>query len=191
LLTNNTSGSLPLTITARHVSIVGSAPGSIGVDVEALVVGQAASATVTDTVIHGPPTALKRSAVAGATASLTTSYDAYAAGNYAGTGAGTTTESTPPVTGDPGFDAPADPHVGEGSPLIDAGTPGGLSPGEPTIDLDGSPRVLDGNHDCVARRDIGAYEFNDPTPTARASASASRVATGAMGAVAATIRRRR
>ncbi len=177
LLTNNTSAALPLTITARHVSIVGTAAGSIGVDVEALVAGQTASASITDTVIHGPATALKRSAVANSTANLTTSYDAYAAGNYTGIGTGATTQLTPPVTGDPGFDAPADPHVGEGSPLIDAESPGGLSAGEPTTDLDGNPRILDGNHDCVFRRDIGAYEFVN-SPTVHASAGATTAQPG-------------
>jgi PKD repeat protein len=169
----------PFSITARNVSIGGHLANSYGVYVATNTVGETATVNLTDSVIHGPTTALHRSAVAGATANLTTSYDAYPAGNYAGTGSGTTTELTPPVTADPGFPASGDFRVGAGSPLIDAGTPGPLAPGESTTDPDGNPRLLDGNHDCVARRDIGAYEFNDPTPTATASASVNRVATGA------------
>jgi hypothetical protein len=47
-----------------------------------------------------------------------------------------------------------------GSQLIDAGDPAALGAGEPTTDLQGRPRVVNGNDtDCVARRDIGANEF--------------------------------
>jgi hypothetical protein len=42
------------------------------------------------------------------------------------------------------------------SPLIDRGDPGIVQPGE--VDLLGSPRSLDGNRDCLAAPDMGAFE---------------------------------
>ena len=40
--------------------------------------------------------------------------------------------------------------------------PRARSAGEPTTDPDGHPRILDGNGDCTANRDIGAYEYVAP-----------------------------
>ncbi len=49
-------------------------------------------------------------------------------------------------------------HLSSGSPCIDAGDPNFVpSPGE--TDIDGQPRVMDGNGDGVARVDMGADEF--------------------------------
>lgn len=48
-----------------------------------------------------------------------------------------------------------------GSPCIDAGD-NSLVPVELTEDLDGNPRILDGNNDGTATVDMGAYEFNLP-----------------------------
>jgi hypothetical protein len=45
-----------------------------------------------------------------------------------------------------------------GSPSIDSAFSPPLAAGESTTDLNGSPRVLDGNGDGVAARDMGAYE---------------------------------
>lgn len=50
-------------------------------------------------------------------------------------------------------------HLLSSSPAIDSGSPGGLGLTESTTDFDGNPRVLDGNFDCVARRDKGAHEI--------------------------------
>jgi hypothetical protein len=60
---------------------------------------------------------------------------------------------------DPQFAFPRDAHLMPGSPCIDAGTnepPGGL----PTEDLEGNPRVLDGDGDGDVVVDMGPYEFN-------------------------------
>jgi hypothetical protein len=62
-------------------------------------------------------------------------------------------------------------HLLPNAPAIDTGAPGPLAGGQSTTDLDGSPRLLDGNADCVERRDKGAYEVTgqagcpQPTPT--------------------------
>lgn len=62
------------------------------------------------------------------------------------------------LSGDPGL---VDPLAGDfrlrgTSPLIDRGNPAMTTPSE--RDLAGSPRSLDGNRDCIAVPDIGAYE---------------------------------
>jgi hypothetical protein len=62
-------------------------------------------------------------------------------------------------------------HLLPSSPAIDTGAPGPLAGGQSTTDLDGNPRLLDGNADCVERRDKGAYEVTgqagcpQPSPT--------------------------
>ena len=49
-------------------------------------------------------------------------------------------------------------RLAQGSPCIDAGD-NALVPAELTTDLDGNPRILDGNDDGTAAVDMGAYEF--------------------------------
>ena len=48
-------------------------------------------------------------------------------------------------------------HLLPRSLLIDAGNP--LAPPVGATDADGNPRALDGNRDCIARRDMGAFEL--------------------------------
>ncbi len=70
------------------------------------------------------------------------------------------------VNVNPGFVAPGrDYRLAAGSPLIDIGRPGALPAGASTTDLAGAPRLVDGNGDGTARRDIGAYELQPPTVT--------------------------
>jgi hypothetical protein len=83
------------------------------------------------------------------------------------------------VSGDPGFiDAAHDVYLLQnGSPLIDRGDPGIVAPGE--LDLLGSPRSLDGNHDCAAAPDIGAFEVTGQSaPCPAATAKAGPVVSG-------------
>jgi hypothetical protein len=67
------------------------------------------------------------------------------------------------VRGDmrPGFD----------SPLVDHGVPGGLLSTESPFDLALLPRLVDGNGDGTARRDIGAFEYQRAAPEVTASAT--------------------
>ena len=56
----------------------------------------------------------------------------------------------------------ADYSLQPGSPLIDRGDPADVLPGE--FDLAGAARALDGNGDCAAVPDIGAFERPDACP---------------------------
>lgn len=49
-------------------------------------------------------------------------------------------------------------HLRDGSAAIDSGSPLPLAAGESATDLDGNPRVLNGDNSCPAVRDKGAYE---------------------------------
>lgn len=63
-------------------------------------------------------------------------------------------------------DAPTgDYRLRAGSPARDRGAPDGIPAGGSTTDLAGQPRTADGNRDCVARRDQGAYESTDGANT--------------------------
>jgi hypothetical protein len=77
------------------------------------------------------------------------------------------------VFGDPMFTSSAagDLTLQSGSPLIDRGSAGVVVAGE--LDVAGNPRSLDGNGDCLARPDIGAFERADACPQAPANVSPS------------------
>ncbi|GMU20966.1 MAG: hypothetical protein AMXMBFR13_10620 [Phycisphaerae bacterium] len=75
---------------------------------------------------------------------------------------------------DPGFALGGDYHLAAGSPCIDAGssTPAG---GLPATDLDGRPRLVDGDGDGTAMVDMGAYELDPATPTLAVSPGDFRI----------------
>jgi hypothetical protein len=60
------------------------------------------------------------------------------------------------IAGDPLFASATDFSLAPSSPLIDRGDPAIVTAGE--LDLAGASRALDGNGDCSALPDIGAYE---------------------------------
>src|SRR5262245_43086886 len=63
-------------------------------------------------------------------------------------------------------DVLGDYHLQTPSPAIDAGD--NAAPGMPQTDLDGGPRIADGNFDGSAVVDMGAYEYADRPPVANA-----------------------
>jgi len=68
----------------------------------------------------------------------------------------------------PLFAGAGDYHLTAFSPCIDTGD--NSAPGLPPTDLDGNPRVVDGDNDSVAVVDMGAYEFQ-PAPAWAAASS--------------------
>ncbi|MDX6670686.1 MAG: hypothetical protein QOI91_1049 [Solirubrobacteraceae bacterium] len=175
------SGTDNSTMTARHVTIDGnSTPDSVGAFTNASGAGQSASITVRDSIIRDVGHALSSNADPGATTSISTDYSDYDNSGNLVTGGGSIPSETNRLNVDPQFvnAAAGDFRLSAGSPVVDAGMPGGLGAGELTTDLAGSPRLLDGNGDCGVRRDIGAFEFSPSTLSASATASADRAQTG-------------
>ena len=60
------------------------------------------------------------------------------------------------------------------SPAVDAGN--NTAPQVPPTDLDGAPRIADGNQDGDPRVDMGAYEFTNQPPVADAGADRTVIA---------------
>jgi hypothetical protein len=78
-------------------------------------------------------------------------------------------------------DVLGDYHLQTASPAIDAGD--NAAPQIPALDLDGAPRIVDGNQDGDARVDIGAYEYSNQLPVANAGADQTVTADGSCRAI--------
>ncbi|HZV72379.1 MAG TPA: PKD domain-containing protein [Conexibacter sp.] len=65
-----------------------------------------------------------------------------------------------------------------GSPVIDRGLTHTLSAEESSTDLAGNPRIVDGDGDGTATRDMGAFEYQRRAPTVTVSATPTTAAIG-------------
>ena len=164
--TASTTTSAPAGITLNHATFVRtSSPAENPFRVAATSTGSA-SISLVNSLVSGYSTAGERSASGAGQANLSATYT-YLPGMVPGSGPGAAALANL-VTTAPTFSASDDFHLAPDSAGIDAGAPGDAAPAN---DLDGNPRILDGNGDGTAVRDIGAYERPtvvpnpNPTPT--------------------------
>jgi hypothetical protein len=156
-------------LVARHVTVVGSGEmNSVGA--AAIATGLAGPCPVGELVLRnvilrGVDDDLRRSASAiGCTGTpethLNLAYSVFNPANVFEAGAGSITQGKGNRNVDPRFanQASGNLHLKASSPVIDRGEPGRPKSGQSKVDLDGRKRVLDGDGDGKARRDIGAFE---------------------------------
>jgi hypothetical protein len=162
-------------LTLLHDTIVASQSGGVTGVYARTDNGGEATITVSGSVIHGFAHDRYAWGEAGK-ATIVSDHSSYdPAGDVTKTGnGGAASVSVAGGNGDlnaaPGFVDPAngDYHLAAGSALIDAGDP-----------ADVSARRLDGDGDCSARIDIGAFEYRPPQPVVKAAATGAPVAGGA------------
>jgi hypothetical protein len=126
--------------------------------------GETVAVSVRNSVIRGYTSVLSASSFGAGKSSVAASWSDYDPKRVVVSGApnATITQSNISNVANPGFVNPilGNYHLGASSPLIDAGDPATTQ----GADMDGNPLVTDGNHDGVARRDIGAFEVDGPLP---------------------------
>ncbi len=150
-----TAGSTSATLTARNVTVVGSGEG-IGAEVD---VGGGVI-DLRDSSLTGMSTSLSRWGTG--TPTINVSYSNFNPATFDETGAtegGSIVQGAGNLNVAPLFVGAGDYRLAAASPLIDRGFPGA---GPSAFDLARAPRVTDGDGDGVARRDIGAYEYQPP-----------------------------
>ena len=149
----------------HHVTIVGSnASGSAGI--RSVVSGAAvASVYLRNSIVRNTAFTFDRQQTsAGPLTNIEATHSDFAT-TFGGNGVGTYSADATNLNADPAFvdSAAGDYRLSAGSPVVDKGAPDTVF-GEPATDLAGNPRIVDGNGDETARRDMGAFEFQPGPP---------------------------
>jgi hypothetical protein len=168
------TGGTPANIDVRHATATGGTATSTGLRVRSGTnPAEVASGSLVSSIVRVPGTALSRQTQgAGPTpAHLAANFNDFDAGASVDIGPGNGPGSQSDLnrtTADPRFlDAAAgDLRLRYDSPVIDAGHAVDLGTGPE--DFAGDERVVDGNGDGTARRDMGAYEYQRRAPAAPA-----------------------
>ena len=150
----------PGVVRARHVTVVsiGALPAFAGMDLDTSV-GGVAQMEVSHSIFAGSfQHSSFRRASAGATSTLAISASIFDRDTGFTQGDGDTTLTEPQANLDVDPLLTADHHLQDGSPAIDAAFSPPLGATESPTDLDGAPRIQDGNGDGIAARDLGAFE---------------------------------
>lgn len=159
-------------VTARQMTIVGTGEGvHLGANAVAGVAGQHPAIDISLSVMRSlsEATAARAGPASSASVSIGAS-DFEAARHLEEDNGGTASflQPVPNIDADPLFAEPllGDFTLSHGSPAIDSVYSPPLAPDESTTDLSGNPRVLDGDGDGVAARDMGAFEAPAVPPPA-------------------------
>jgi hypothetical protein len=161
-------------VLGRQLTVLGTGltAGQIGAEAGSGVAGQTPSIDVSLSVFRNLQTAFRSEGTAGSTATVLVGASDFEAARHVevpGGGTASFTQVHPNIDADPLFvnELSAEFALGAGSPAIDSAYSPPLEAGESATDLSGNPRVVDGNGDGTAARDMGAFEapvLPDTTP---------------------------
>jgi hypothetical protein len=174
-----------VTLSARHVTLIGPGGGNgFWASGESNGSNPTATLNVLDSVVRGYTADLRVSAGLMGTASLSIDNSAFDFSKL-------TTNNPINATINPGpnnlnmsgfdprlIDVRGDMRPAFDSPLVDRGVPGGLLSTESQFDLALEGRLVDGNGDGTARRDMGAFEYQRATPEVTAAAAPATAGQG-------------
>jgi hypothetical protein len=137
--------------------------GHAGVHAQAdNVAGVTVNVNMKNSILRGLDVPVEAVGTGAGVATVATSWSDFDPSKTQATGNATISKSNISFVANPGFVNPVSGNfrLASSSPLVDAGDQA-TSQG---LDMDGNPRVTDGNLDGSARRDIGAYEVPGPLP---------------------------
>ena len=172
LLATSGFGLTPQSMTARHVTMIGDpTDGATGAAIDAdpsFSFPGTAELVLRNSITYGFATDLLRNGSDGdvcpplcpTAANFDVAWTVFDPAKVSESGPGAFTYGPGNLSADPRFAKPGarNYRLKASSPLVERGQKGKPAAGESKVDLDGRKRVLDGDGDGKARRDIGAFE---------------------------------